>query len=144
MNNKVSEIDVCFVIPSSAKKAYQDLSIHYSAIEPPTWALILAQSLRINNYSSTILDFDANRMTEDESVVLIEGFKPKLVVFVLYGQNPNAGTTMMIGASKLASSLKKNYSNIKIGFIGSHVSALPFEVINLNYVDFAFINEGVI
>ena len=30
------------------------------------------------------------------------------------------------------------------GFIGSHVSALPQEVIKLSYVDFAFINEGVL
>tara|TARA_Y100000590_G_scaffold377367_1_gene443564 strand:+ start:1 stop:1254 length:1254 start_codon:yes stop_codon:yes gene_type:complete len=50
---------------------------------------------------------------------------------------------MMIGATELAQELKKNYSNIKIGFIGSHVSALPNEVIKLEYVDFAFINEGV-
>ena len=112
MTSSIKNLDCCFIVAENSIKSYQKLSKEYSAIEPPTWALILAQSLRINNYSSTILDFDANRMNEDESVVLIEGFKPKLVVFVLYGQNPNAGTTMMIGASKLASSLKKNYSNI--------------------------------
>ena len=54
-----SSIDVCFVIPSTAKKAYQDLSKTYSAIEPPTWALLLAQSLRKNKYESVILDFEA-------------------------------------------------------------------------------------
>ena len=47
---KLSSIDVCFVIPTSAKKAYQKLADVYSAIEPPTWALLLAQSLRKKNY----------------------------------------------------------------------------------------------
>jgi len=139
-----SLIDVCFVIPSSAKKAYQKLSDVYSAIEPPTWALILAQSLKVKKYTSVILDFDADRKTLDESVQLISETKARLIVFVLYGQNPNSGTTLMIGASELADQLKKNYPQVKIGFIGSHVSALPLEVINLSYVDFAFINEGII
>ena len=37
-------IDCVFVIPSNSKKSYQKLSETYSAIEPPTWALLLAQS----------------------------------------------------------------------------------------------------
>jgi hypothetical protein len=50
---------------------------------------------------------------------------------------------MMIGASSLAKQLKTSHPNLKIGFIGSHASALPQEVIQYDYVDFAFINEGV-
>jgi radical SAM superfamily enzyme YgiQ (UPF0313 family) len=50
---------------------------------------------------------------------------------------------MMIGASSLAKQLKTSHPNLKIGFIGSHASALPHEVIQYDYVDFAFINEGV-
>jgi anaerobic magnesium-protoporphyrin IX monomethyl ester cyclase len=138
-----TKIDVCFVVPSSAKKAYQDLANTYSAIEPPTWALLLAQSLRVEKYDSVILDFDADRKTLTDSAKLIAETKARLIVFVLYGQNPNSGTTMMIGASELASELKKSYPDFKIAFIGSHVSSLPLEVIKLNYVDFAFINEGV-
>lgn len=144
MNSKLSKIDVCFVIPSSSKEAYQDLYKIYSAIEPPTWALLLAQSLREKNYDSIILDFQPDSKTLDDSVKLIEETNTKLAVFVLYGQNPNSGTTLMIGATKLAEHLKKNCPNIKIGFIGSHVSALPLEVIKLSFVDFAFINEGVL
>ena len=49
----------------------------------------------------------------------------------------------MIGAAELAKQLRENYPEYKIAFIGSHVSALPQEVIKLDYVDFAFINEGV-
>ncbi len=143
-NKNLSSIDVCFVVPSSAKKAYQKLADLYSAIEPPTWALLLAQSVRNKNYECSILDFDAEPKGLNESIKDIVDLNPKLVIFVLYGQNPNSGTTMMIGATELAKELKKNYSNLKVGFIGSHVSALPKEVIKLDYVDFAFINEGVL
>ena len=106
-------MDVCFVIPSSAKKAYQDLADTYSAIEPPTWALILAQSLKVKNYDSLILDFDADQHTLDESIKLINETKARLVIFVLYGQNPNSGTTLMIGASELAEQLKKIIQKLK-------------------------------
>ncbi len=141
---KTNSVDVCFVVPSSAKKAYQKLADVYSAIEPPTWALLLAQSLRKQNYESVILDFDADPKDKDASIKEIAETKPKLVIFVLYGQNPNSGTTMMIGAEELAEHLKNNYENLKIGFIGSHASALPQDVIKLSYVDFAFINEGLL
>ena len=136
-------MDVCFVIPGIGKKAYQKLANVYSAIEPPTWALLLAQTLRAQKYESIILDFEADRKSLDEATKDIHNTKSKLVVFVLYGQNPNSGTTMMIGAAELAKKLRENYPEYKIAFVGSHVSALPQEVIKLDYVDFAFINEGV-
>ena len=54
-----STTDVCFLIASSAKKSYQKLSEKYAAIEPPTWALLLAQSCRSINYSVSIIDANA-------------------------------------------------------------------------------------
>jgi anaerobic magnesium-protoporphyrin IX monomethyl ester cyclase len=37
-------IDVLFISPSNSQEVYQDLSASYAAIEPPTWALLLAQA----------------------------------------------------------------------------------------------------
>lgn len=135
--------NVCFVVPSSAAKAYQDLAKTYSAIEMPTWAALLAQAVRVKGHNPCILDFDACPATDEDASEQIASTKPKLVVFVLYGQNPNSGTTMMIGARSLATQLKLSHPNLKTAFIGSHTSALPHEVIQYKYVDFAFINEGV-
>lgn len=135
--------NVCFVVPSSAAKAYQDLAKTYSAIEMPTWAALLAQAVRVKGHNPCILDFDACPATDEDAAEQIASTKPKLVVFVLYGQNPNSGTTMMIGARSLATQLKLSHPNLKTAFIGSHTSALPHEVIQYKYVDFAFINEGV-
>jgi radical SAM superfamily enzyme YgiQ (UPF0313 family) len=136
-------IDVLFVIPNSSKKIYQNLANNFSAIEPPTWALLLASSMLKNNFSCEILDCDALRLNENETILKIADSKCRLCCFVLYGQQPNQGTFLMIGATSLAENLKKSYPEIKIGFVGSHISALPKEVLSYSYIDFVFINEGV-
>jgi anaerobic magnesium-protoporphyrin IX monomethyl ester cyclase len=135
--------DVIFINPDSSAKAYQGLATVYSAIEPPTWALLLAESCRSKGFRVGILDCDAEKLSLEQSVRRVEELRPRLIVFVIYGQNPNSGTTSMIGACDLASQLRSSLPEIKIGFIGSHVSALPLEVVQLPYVDIAFINEGV-
>ena len=134
---------VTFVIPSSAAKAYQGLANKYSAIEPPTWALLLANAVRVEGYDPCILDFDADPCSDMEASDKIAATKSRLAVFVLYGQNPNSGTTMMIGATALAMQLKAAHPDIKIVFIGSHASAMPYETISSPFIDFVFINEGV-
>ena len=136
-------IEVLFVIPNSSKQLYQDLANTYSAIEPPTWALLLASSVRKNSFSCEILDCDALRLNDEQSIEEIKNSKCKLACFVLYGQQPNQGTFLMIGATRLAKKLKLHHPEIKIGFVGSHTSALPMEVLSNNYIDFVFINEGV-
>ena len=52
-------IDILFITPNSSKKVYQDLAKDYSAIEPPTWSLLLAQSCRSKNHKVAILDSNA-------------------------------------------------------------------------------------
>lgn len=136
-------MDVLFIIPNSSKKIYQNLANNFSAIETPTWALLLASSMRRYNYSCEILDCDALRLNEEEAIEQINSSKCRLALFVLYGQQPNQGTFLMYGASRLAEKLRNNHPEIKIGFVGSHVSALPKEVLSNNFVDFVFINEGV-
>ena len=43
-------IDVLFINPGNPKKIYQDLSKRFSAIEPPTWSLLLAESCRSKKF----------------------------------------------------------------------------------------------
>ena len=93
-------------------------------------------------YSCQILDCDALKLTEEEAVDQIIQSKSRLALFVLYGQQPNQGTFLMIGATSLAEKLKES-SDIKVGFVGSHISAQPKEVLSYDFVDFVFINEGV-
>ena len=136
-------MDALFVNPDSSAQAYQGLAKVYSAIEPPTWSLLLAESCRSKGFEVGILDCDAERLTLSQSLARIETCKPKLVVFVLYGQNPNSGTTSMIGALLLAKAIKDAELNLKICFVGSHTSALPMEVLAYDCVDIVLLNEGV-
>jgi anaerobic magnesium-protoporphyrin IX monomethyl ester cyclase len=136
-------MDALFVNPDSSLKAYQDLAKVYSAIEPPTWALLLAESCRSKNFNVGIMDCDAEKLTISDSLSRIELLKPRLIIFVVYGQNPNSGTTSMIGALALAREIKNSLGNIKICFVGSHTSALPMEVLSQNCVDLVLLNEGV-
>jgi len=137
------QLDVLFVNPSSALQAYQGLAETYAAIEPPTWALLLAQSCRAKNFNVAILDCDAERLSLPHAIERIHYAAARLVVFVVYGQNPNSGTTGMIGATLLAKALKKYYPTTQICFVGSHTSALPREVLQHSFVDFVLLNEGV-
>jgi anaerobic magnesium-protoporphyrin IX monomethyl ester cyclase len=145
VTSRISSIrpDVLFVNADSSLQAYQGLAKTYSAVEPPTWALLLAQSCRAKNFGVAMLDCDAEKLSLSDAVDRIKGENPRLVVFVVYGQNPNSGTTGMIGASALASELKQQHPNLPICFVGSHTSALPMEVLQLPFVDFVLLNEGV-
>jgi anaerobic magnesium-protoporphyrin IX monomethyl ester cyclase len=138
-----SKLDVLFINPDSSAKAYQDLAKVYSAIEPPTWSLLLAESCRSKGFGVGILDADAERLTLDAAVQRVKDIDPRLVVMVVYGQNPNSGTTSMIGALALARALKQNHPEYVICFVGSHTSALPMEVLSYDCVDIVLLNEGV-
>jgi anaerobic magnesium-protoporphyrin IX monomethyl ester cyclase len=136
-------LDVLFVNADSAAQAYQDLSKDYAAIETPTWCLLLAQSCRAKGFGVAILDCGAERLSEAAAVTRIGEAKARLVCFVVYGQNPNSGTTNMIGATALATQLKAAHPEAITCFVGSHVSALPMEVLGYPCVDIVLLNEGV-
>lgn len=138
-----SKLDVLFINPDSSAKAYQDLAKVYAAIEPPTWSLLLAESCRSKEFGVGILDADAERLSLDAAVRRVKDIDPRLVVMVVYGQNPNSGTTSMIGALALARALKQNHPEYVICFVGSHTSALPMEVLSYDCVDIVLLNEGV-
>ena len=137
-------IDVLFIVPNNSKNIYQGLSSKYSAIETPTWALLLAESCRSKNFSVDILDTNAEQLDDENSFEKIKALNPKLILFVVYGQNVNAGTTNMSGTVRLAKYLKSKNLKIPISIVGSHVQALPLETLKKETsIDFVFTNEGV-
>ena len=136
-------LDVLFINADSSLIAYQGLADKFSAIEPPTWSLLLAESCRVKGFNVAILDCTAEGLSHQEAVDRIQSLKPRLALFVVYGQNPNSGTTNMIGNTDCCKMLKTQYPEIATGFVGSHTSALPKEVLDLSFVDFILQNEGV-
>ena len=136
--------DALFIAPGNASEIYQGLSKNYSAVETPTWALLLAESSRSIGFNVNIIDVSAERLTHQEVLDRVIELKPRFVVFVVYGQNVNAGTTNMSGAVALSTFFKYNKLDIPIVYIGSHVQALPFDTLeNEKSIDIICTNEGV-
>ena len=138
-----TKLDVVFINADSSTAAYQGLADKFAAIEPPTWSLLLANSVRAAGYSAAIIDSTAERLTHQDSIQRILDLDPRLVVFVVYGQNPNSGTINMVGNTECATLLKEALPNSKICFVGSHTSALPHEVLAIPAIDLILLNEGV-
>ena len=142
--SNVQKLDCCFLVCGNSKKTYQELSKTYSAIEPPTWALLLAESTRAFGFNVNIIDANAENLTEEEIYNRIKKLSPKLICFVVYGQNVNAGTVNMTGVIHIASYLTDKNINIPMSIIGSHVQALPTETLKKEtMIDFVFTNEAV-
>jgi anaerobic magnesium-protoporphyrin IX monomethyl ester cyclase len=115
------QLDVLFINPDSSAKAYQALANVFSAIEPPTWSLLLAESCRAKGFGVAILDCDAERLAVETAAKRVLEANPRLALFVVYGQNPNSGTTSMIGALSL--SRRPLWTKIYLGMRGTF--ALP-------------------
>ena len=136
--------NIVFITPNNAATSYQSLAVKYSAIEPPTWALLLAESVRAKGHSPIIIDTLARPVSDISIGETIAAAQPSMIVFVVYGQNVNAGSTNMAGAVRLAEALKGMGLLAPIGFVGSHLQALPKEtLIKESCIDFVCLNEGV-
>jgi len=138
----MSNLDVLFVHPNASKKIYQDLSKDFSAVEPPIWAALLANHVRAKGYSAAILDCEAEHLTAEESAKKVDEYKSKLVVIVVYGQQPSASTQNMQGAHDLLEVLSDSYANNKTLLTGLHPSAISRLTMSQEKVDFVCQGEG--
>jgi radical SAM superfamily enzyme YgiQ (UPF0313 family) len=137
-------MDVLFIAPGNSTGVYQELSKDYSAIEPPTWALLLAEACRSKEYKVGLIDVNAEKLNREQVVERIKSFNPRLLCFVVYGQNVNSGTVSMSGALYLSKYIKENNISIPISYLGSHIQALPIKTLtDESSIDFGFTNEGV-
>jgi len=137
-------IDVLFIAPGNSTGVYQSLSNEYAAIEPPTWALLLAESCRSKGYKTALIDANAEQLNGNQVVDRINSYNPRLICFVVYGQNVNAGTVSMSGAVYLSEFIKKEGITTPISYLGSYIQAVPIKALNDEpSIDFGFTNEGV-
>ena len=132
-------IDLLIVAPS-ARTLYQELQTDFSAKETNIWAGLLANAVR-KDHSVAIYDMEVERPSEDDFYQVVRDLNPKLVLFVVTGQNPNASTAAMTGAVEASTILGNEF---KIAYVGPHINALPLEVLERHAeIDIAFTNEGV-
>jgi anaerobic magnesium-protoporphyrin IX monomethyl ester cyclase len=139
----MSKTDVLFIHPNASTEIYQDLAKEYSAIEPPIWAALLANHVRTRGFAPEIMDCEAMAYSDDIAVHHIGKIAPRLIVMVVYGQQPSASNQNMEGAVRLTKAIK-NVCNIPIMFVGIYPSALPRQTLEAHpEIDFVATGEGV-
>jgi len=136
--------DILFVHANASQEIYQGLSHRHSAIEPPIWAAMLANSVRLRGHSTQILDAEAERIDYVRAAARIGDYKARIVCFVVYGQQPSASTQNMAGACATAREFRKLHPDAFVLFVGGHVAALPEETLQReDCIDAVCQNEGV-
>ena len=140
----MKQLDILFIHPNASERIYQALSKKFSAIEPPIWAGMLASHCLKRGFGAELLDCEALQVTDPQAAQKIQEYDPRVACFVVYGQQPSASSQNMEGAVSLATILKAASPNIKILFVGGHVSALPQVVMDKHpFIDMVCQNEGV-
>ena len=135
-------LDLLVIAPSSAR-LYQNLQARFSAIEPNIWAGMLAASARTKGRSVELYDLEVCRPSPEAFASEISNFSARVILFVVTGQNPNASSAAMDGATYAASLIDPHPSH-RIAFTGPHVNALPLETLERHaFIDIVFTNEGV-
>jgi hypothetical protein len=130
------------IINPNSKKLYQSLA-PISAIEPNIWAGLLANSVR-GICDVQIYDMEAEPPDDEaEFISRLDEYDADCFLFVVTGQNPNASSASMAGATESAKLISEHF-HTPIGFVGPHVNALPYETLERHdFIDFVFTNEGV-
>lgn len=142
MKKTENAIDVLLINPSALSNIYQSLSSELAAIEPPIWAGLIANHLRMKKYAIHLIDSEGSGLTVQQTVNQAADVEPRLTVIVVYGQQPSASTQNMYAAHLLCDLYKETYPNRKVLLVGGHVSALPERTVLEEKADFVCRGEG--
>ncbi|MFH1581716.1 MAG: radical SAM protein [Pseudomonadota bacterium] len=136
------QLDLLLIRPGDQKEVYGTLSSSLAAIEPPLFAGLIAAFAREKGYSVKIIDADAEDIGPDETAERAAALNPRLVVFIVVGNNLSASTWLMTGAGLFHAALKDKAPQIKTMFWGLHASSLPEQTLREERSDFVCHGEG--
>ncbi|CUW38878.1 putative Radical SAM domain-containing protein(Radical SAM, alpha/beta horseshoe,221-414) [Magnetospirillum sp. XM-1] len=138
-------VDILFVHPGDAKKIYQGLADEFAALEPPLFAGLYATYVRNKGMVPAIFDAPAMRASAEETArTAVNEYDARLVVVVVYGQQPSASTQNMGAAGRIARQIKALKPDLPIMMVGTHPAALPEMTMREEAVDFVCDLEGPI
>ena len=138
----MKKTDALIIIPNARSDVYQELSGNLAAVEPPIWAAMIARHLLVKGYSAVLLDTEAEQLTMPQTVSKLPDYDARLIIIVVYGQQPSASTQNMHAASKLCTLIKDSCPESKVMLLGGHVSALPERTLIEEKADFVCQGEG--
>lgn len=134
-------LDVLMVTPPSRLEVYQELSKVHAAIEPPVWSGLIAEYLRRRGYEVAMLDAEADGLTHEETAQRIAQEDPRLIVFMVYGQQPSASTQCMPAGGRTALRVHELTDRPSV-VVGTHASALPDRTLREEPYTFVCQGEG--
>jgi anaerobic magnesium-protoporphyrin IX monomethyl ester cyclase len=121
-----NQLDILLVNVGSTKKhVYQDLSKDFSAIEPPFWAALTAGFLRNKGFNVDILDASFYNLDHTETAEIIEQRNPRFVDVVVYSQQANTCSPIMMAVGQLCKEIKRKNPTRQLILSGWHPTALP-------------------
>lgn len=129
-------------VGNTRKKIYQDLSKEYSAIDTPFWAALTAGYIRKKGYVVDLLDANALNMTHEETLEYIKIKDPEYVSIVVYSQQANVCTPIMVEVGNLCSIIKRAIPRKTVILSGWHPSALPERTLKEESCDLVIQGEG--
>lgn len=135
-------LDLLLISPGNRVKVYQGLGGDMSAIEPPTFMLLVAKYMTNLGYSVEIIDMPCSNLEEKDIGQIVNDLNPTLVGVFVYGYQPSSSTQNMYSANLICSSIKDHNPNIKIMISGTHPSALPERTLREEKVDFVCDRDG--
>lgn len=138
----MKNLDVLLINPGNTISVYQQLSIEFSAIEPPIFCGLFANYLRKKGSSVKILDIPAQNLTPAQVADAVKELQPRLITVVVYGFQPSASTQSMHSASEICKKIKAVNPETKILITGTHPAALPERTLREEAVDFVCTREG--
>jgi len=98
-------LDILFINPGNQKAIYQDLAREFTAVDPPVWASLLAESIRRKGRTVKIHDMNVEGWSDAvRDRLLAEA--PRLIAVLVYGHHPSASTQTMPVVRPLLNDLK--------------------------------------
>ena len=141
----MAKVDVVLVNPGNRTQVYQNLGKDISAIEPPTFTLLVARYLQNKGLSVEMVDQPAMVGSDSDPTgiaLAIEYLDPTLVGVFVYGYQPSASTQNMPAAREICNAIKKINPQRKILMSGTHPAALPQQTLREESIDFVCDREG--
>lgn len=137
-------MDLLVVHPGAQHGIYGALGDRLTALEPPTWARMIAGYCRDRGVDVAVCDAEALALTPEQVAGFVAGQRPSLVAIVVSGHQPSASTQQMTGAGAIARAIKRSDPRQRIIMTGNHPSALPERTMREEAVDFVADGEGPI
>jgi len=120
------DLDLLIInVGGTRKRVYQDLSNDYSAVDTPFWAALTAGYLRNLQFSTDLLDANAENLDFDETTDRVVALMPRYTAIVCYSQQANVCAPIMVGVTELCQKIKHRLPEQQIIISGWHPSALP-------------------